>query len=105
MKNPILHKALQAVKAGEKNNEEGICAHIYDHLTEFSFQQENTYLNELDLLIFKWTSLKELTPADKYYPIEGSWAEYASNKDKWDTSTYFGKLRWELLEWLIEQTK
>lgn len=99
-----LHKALLEVKKSNKEESAGICHHLYYYFEGFSFKEDQQILLYLDNLIFTWTRKKEIYPEDPDYPIEGSYMAFFRNENKWDKNTHFGKLRWELLEWLIEQT-
>lgn len=56
----------------------------------------------LEKLFVKWPKFSGCV----VYPIEGKWQAYDSarfNRTLWDRNTEHGQLRWELLEWLIEE--
>lgn len=42
---------------------------------------------------------------DWYFPIPGGVDAFYNCPDKWDRSTEYGRLRWELLDFLIEELR
>ena len=40
---------------------------------------------------------------DFIYPIPGGGMAYDNHRAKWDRTTEYGRLRWELLDWIIQE--
>lgn len=81
--------------------EEGICFNIDALLFKnVNVQAEPQCKLELYPLIKKWPNC-----SDEDFPVEGSLYDYEYNIDKWNKSTKYGKLRHELLDFLITESE
>lgn len=95
--NKILLAELILVRDAGGNTDYGICWSI--DVTVRDMIPTDVMLEEL---FVKWPKFSGCTA----YPIRGSWRAYDEaklNDTLWDRDTDYGALRWELLEWLIEE--
>ena len=89
--------ALIAVRDAGGNASHGICCSIATKVRDLTSSWKI-----LDKLIAKWPKHSGYIQ----YPIKGGAIAYCEAKNcakLWDRSTEYGALRWELLEWLIEE--
>jgi hypothetical protein len=81
----------------------GICYNFKWHESTFRNKELYDVLNQHDLSITQWPKFSGWVN----YPIPHSKDEHPehaySNYDKWSKRTKYGRLRYELLDWLIEQ--
>lgn len=99
----LLEKLQELHINGPKPYCHGICAQIFRHLT----LQERGYMQHL---MQQWPErsghIDFPVPASRTDTSpKAAKTKYAdsSTKQMWDRSTEHGQLRWELLEWLIEE--
>jgi hypothetical protein len=95
----VLIEILQGLKEistkGPRAQSCGIC---YNLLLVTNFRRYNDVL-VLEYYFEKWKSFS----GDFDYPIEGSVREFNKGKSKWNSETVYGRLRWDLLEFLIQE--
>jgi len=104
---PYVLEALKEIKNGNLLNEHcGICSNLHYicrdwywkdwDIAEWSYELGT---NILDYYFEQW----EHFSGNIEYPIEGSPDEYGMQGDMWDETNEWGKLRWDLLDYLIER--
>lgn len=87
-----------------RNENYGICNNIYKiYLTSLDISYQNmSDIWSLSRKIFRtWSKFS----GDEFYPISEKYCTYnkaASDGTHWDWNTEYGKLRWELLDFMIE---
>lgn len=89
--------ALITVRNAGGNDQHGICCAIAAGVNDL----ENAW-KMLEKLFVKWPKFS----GNPNYPINGGARAYNKAKSStalWDRNTDYGILRWELLEWLIEE--
>ena len=100
---------LSALKAIASNKEyryhsTGICNAIRHYLVERS---ENHFTVRDSYTIYELMKDWPKHSGNNEFPITvrgiNPMKEYLDYYDKWDRKTEYGRLRWELLEWLIEK--
>jgi hypothetical protein len=81
------------------DKQEGICGNFRKLNEEYL----NVYLREYNINYEDWS----LYSGNSNYPVQGelgtAFTSYHYSDNKWDKSTKYGKQRYELLNWLIEQ--
>lgn len=83
--------ALNEIKSGDRNENNGICNNLY-------FKVHNTDSVEN----FISAAFDYIYGMEHTYPIEGTRFHHQMNKEKWSTSTVFGRMRHELLNNMIQ---
>ena len=99
-----LHRALVAVKTGPVNQMHGICGNVSQKLHSRRWWREwlapyGMCMHELRNLAAAWPSRHRTQPL---YPVDGlgTYGYELSMATLWDNPR-----RWQLLDWLIEETK
>lgn len=101
-----LHKILTDIKQGPLLGRHGICLEVWRRDEDFYHDEAKETLNRL----FKtWPKFS----GNSRYPIRSSirkppsysFLKGVEKGNNWDKRTKYGRLRWELLDFLIEQTK
>lgn len=95
--NKILLAGLIAVRDAGCNARHGICC-----ATDVKVRGMIPTYDMLGKLFVEWPKFS----GNAAYPIEGNWLAYdlaRVSATLWDRNTEYGQLRWELLEWLIEE--
>lgn len=93
--------ALIETRDGNVDDSVGICTNVYDKI--FEALDLFTTRRHIDGLL---TSAAEAWPkysGSSHYPVPGGeHAYHYSGRNKWDRSTEYGRLRWELLDHMID---
>jgi hypothetical protein len=103
---PYVLEALKEIKQGNLCETCDICSNLHFicrdwywkdwDINEWSYELGT---NILEYYFEQW----EHFSGNIEYPIEGCLDEYAAQNNMWDETTKWGKLRWELLDYLIER--
>ena len=100
-----LHRALQSIKEDGNQLEFGICK-------ELLHRNASLYLDAarwLERLWKKWPKFsgnpRFPIPSPDTGPPGSAFYQGVDEGTNWDKRTKYGRLRWELLDFLIEQTK
>lgn len=89
--------ALIKVRDADGDTNHGICCAILPYVKNI-----DAAWDRLDELFKQWPKYSGII----HHPIPGGGIVYDKAKHSatlWDRNTEYGKLRWELLEWLIEE--
>jgi|AGFT01.1.fsa_nt_gi hypothetical protein len=87
-----IHAALLEIKAGERNEKNGICINLYTKV------DSTDAVEEFISLVFE----EVYGDPEVLYPIEGDRFLHQQSKCKWNPYTDYGKLRLALLDSMIE---
>jgi hypothetical protein len=98
----IILNALLDIKANVKKSGVGICSNVMYRIPEnWSPSDKDQVRKELYQLFPKWKHYR----GDLASPIEGSLSKYYDQNDKFKKTTKYGRLRHNLLNFLIKTVK
>jgi hypothetical protein len=94
-----LLEILKYLKANENVIKEhaGICYNVRQQVVD-----DTEYFNLVKLLKRYYSSWKHFS-GDFQYPVEGRPDKYTRQGDKWSRTAKYGRLRWQLLNFLIKE--
>jgi hypothetical protein len=94
---------LKDIKKKPHNPLAGICFNFEWHENNFLNKDLDAVLMQYEIFISGWPNYSGIkrypVPHTKYKDPEMAYA----NCNKWSKSSKYGRMRWELLDWLIEQ--
>lgn len=105
----MLLEALIAIRDNPKWRKHciGICAAVQEYITDGNTGRY-VYFREDESVLYRVMNQWPKHSGDREFPIKvvgsgpGS-QQYIKCNDKWNKTTQYGQLRWELLEWLIDK--
>lgn len=94
-----LLSALTTIKKnGPQSRIDGICCAITDINPDYAAYEYDDLLEEI---FFRWPKYS----GSPQFPVPPGYTAYMDIIDCWDRDTEYGQLRWELLDFLIEELK
>ena len=99
----LLEKLQELHTSGPASYNHGICTQISRHLT---IQERGYMLHLMQQWPGRSGSIDFPVPANRTdTSLKAAQIKYikSNTKQMWDRNTEYGQLRWELLEWLIEE--